>query len=212
MRIVCISDTHSMHRQIAQVPDGDVLVHAGDLLGMGMLRELEDLNDWFGSLPHTHKIVIAGNHDWCFQTKPDLARAAMTNVIYLEDSGIKIGDIEFWGSPYTPWFRDWAFNVERGKAIAAHWTKIPTTTDVLITHGPPHGILDAVIDAEEQMHVGCMDLFLKLEELDLKAHIFGHIHEGYGYGRREKDGVQFANACICTRRYRPTNSPIVIDI
>lgn len=212
MRIVCISDTHSMHRHISQVPDGDVLVHAGDLLGRGKLEELEDLNDWFGVLSHTHKIVIAGNHDWCFEKNAELARAAMTNMIYLEESGIRIGDTEFWGSPYTPWFHDWAFNVERGPKMAGCWAKIPATTDVLITHGPPYRILDAVNGTDGNMHVGCMDLLLKLKDLDLKAHIFGHIHEGYGHWLRQKDGTQFVNACICTNRYRPSNPPIVIDI
>ena len=57
MRIVCISDTHSMHRQI-QVPDGDLLIHAGDSLGVGTLDELEDLDQWFSELPHTNKILI----------------------------------------------------------------------------------------------------------------------------------------------------------
>lgn len=69
MRIVCISDTHSMHRQI-QVPDGDLLIHAGDCLGVGTLDELEDLDRWFSELPHRNKILIAGNHDWCFQDEP----------------------------------------------------------------------------------------------------------------------------------------------
>ena len=73
MRIVCISDTHSMHRQI-QVPDGDLLIHAGDCLGVGTLDELEDLDRWFSELPHRNKILIAGNHDWCFQDEPAEAR------------------------------------------------------------------------------------------------------------------------------------------
>ena len=95
MRLVCVSDTHSLHRRIPQVPDGDVLIHAGDCLGAGTLDNVEDLNDWLGTLPHRHKIVIAGNHDWAFQETPELAVEALTNAIYLEDSGVIIEGVRF---------------------------------------------------------------------------------------------------------------------
>ncbi|EMP57098.1 metallophosphoesterase [Marinobacter santoriniensis NKSG1] len=212
VRIVCISDTHSMHEEIDDIPDGDVLVHAGDCLGRGTLFELDDFNYWLGELPHAHKILIAGNHDWCFERYPDKARPLVTNAVYLEESGVTIDGIEFWGSPYTPRFRDWAFNVDRGEKIASHWAKIPETTDVLITHGPPEGIFDEVVGPDCGMSVGCADLAKRIDSLHLKAHIFGHIHEAYGYGVRAKDGVKFANASICDKRYRAIRKPIVIDL
>ena len=143
MRIVCISDTHGMHRQI-QVPEGDLLIHAGDSLARGTLDDLEDLDEWLGSLPHRHKIVIAGNHDWCFQDDPDDARKLLTNAHYLQDNGLELEGLRFWGSPWTPVFFNWAFNLERGDAIAERWSLIPEKLDVLITHGPPAGILDPV--------------------------------------------------------------------
>ncbi len=212
MRIVCVSDTHGQHREIKLIPDGDVLVHAGDCLKTGSLEELEDLNRWFGELPHPYKILIAGNHDWCFERDPERARARVTNAIYLEDSGATVEGVNFWGSPYTPRFRNWAFNADRGPDIAVHWAKIPSDTDVLVTHGPPEGIFDAVIGSEYCFGVGCADLFARIEALSLKAHIFGHIHESHGFGIREKDGVKFANASICNARYRPLDNPIIIDI
>ena len=90
MKLVCISDTHSLHWRIPAIPDGDVLIHAGDCLGQGTLENIEELNEWLGTLPHRRKIVIAGNHDWAFQETPELARQALTNAIYLEDSGVEI--------------------------------------------------------------------------------------------------------------------------
>ena len=72
MRLVCISDTHSLHRRIPEIPDGDVLIHAGDCLGAGTLDDVVHLDNWLGSLPHRHKIVIAGNHDWVFQVSADI--------------------------------------------------------------------------------------------------------------------------------------------
>jgi Icc-related predicted phosphoesterase len=143
MKCVAVGDTHGMYRKI-NIPDGDVFIHAGDILGRGKLSELEDLNDWLSNLPHKHKIIIAGNHDWCFQDAEDEARAILTNGVYLQDELIKIEGINFYGSPWQPWFLDWAFNLPRGPKIAEKWSRIPSNTDVLITHGPPMGVLDKV--------------------------------------------------------------------
>ncbi|KXS54831.1 MAG: metallophosphoesterase [Marinobacter sp. T13-3] len=210
MRLVCLSDTHSLHRSIPEIPDGDVLIHAGDCLGAGTLDNVEDLNDWLGTLPHRHKIVIAGNHDWVFQQAPELAREALTNATYLQDSGIKINGIRFWGSPWTPTFMDWAFMLERGQPLHEKWQQIPENTDVLITHGPPRGIGDLVAMGFRCQNVGCINLLDRIQQLSLKAHVFGHIHEGYG--EYSHDNTRLINASICTGRYEPTNPPIVLDL
>lgn len=209
MRLVCISDTHSMHRQV-EVPDGDILIHAGDCLGVGTLEELEDLDNWFSEQPHRHKILIAGNHDWCLQDEPADAEALIRNATYLRDSGVEIEGLKFWGSPWTPVFFDWAFNLARGPAIAERWAKIPADTDVLITHGPPAGILDQVITANDSQSVGCDDLANELKRLSVKMHVFGHIHESYG--QRRLDDCLFVNASTCNGSFRPLNPPVVVDI
>lgn len=85
VRIVCLSDTHSRHEQIT-VPDGDILIHAGDATMVGDIDEIADFDHWLGTLPHQHKHIIAGNHDWLFQTHPHLARSLITNAVYLQDS------------------------------------------------------------------------------------------------------------------------------
>lgn len=214
MRIVCISDTHSKHEEIDHVPDGDMLIHAGDSLAFGSLFDLEDFDDWLGELPHRHKILIAGNHDTCFEDRSDKAQKLVTNAIYLEDSGIVIEGLKFWGSPWTPRFFDWAFNANRGPQLFEKWQRIPLDTDVLITHGPPKGILDTVITRDGEEQVGCNDLLRRLSELkNLKAHIFGHIHGGYGTEIQGIDRqVRFVNASICTEQYEASNHPIVLDI
>lgn len=210
MRLVCISDTHSLHRRIPGIPDGDVLIHAGDSLGQGTLDNIEELNEWLGTLPHRYKIVIAGNHDWAFQEMPDEARAALSNAIYLEDSGIEIEGLRFWGSPWTPTFMDWAFMLDRGEPLYQKWKLIPENTDVLITHGPPKGVGDEVSFGFKCQNVGCIDLLSRIAKLSLKAHIFGHIHEGYGEYLSGK--TRLINASICTVRYEPTNPPIVLEL
>jgi len=163
MKLVCISDTHSLHRRMLEIPDGDVLIHAGDCLGAGTLDNVEDLNDWLGTLPHKHKIVIAGNHDWVFQEAPDFAREALTNATYLEDSGTEIEGVRFWGSPWTPTFVDWAFMLDRGQLLHDRWMQIPEDTDVLITHGPPKGIGDESSLGFRCQNVGCVDLLHRIE-------------------------------------------------
>jgi len=79
------------------VPEGDVLVHAGDCLAYGSLSNLQDFDAWLGTLPHRHKIFVAGNHDTCFEDEPGLARKTVTNATYLEDSGVEIEGFKFWG-------------------------------------------------------------------------------------------------------------------
>jgi Icc-related predicted phosphoesterase len=210
MRLVCISDTHSLHRRIPEIPVGDILIHAGDCLGTGTLDNVEDLNDWLGTLPHRHKIVIAGNHDAAFQETPELARETLTNAIYLEDNGVEIEGKRFWGSPWTPPFMNWWFMLGRGQPLREKWQEIPGDTDVLITHGPPRGIGDEARMGFRCQNVGCIDLLHRIDQLNLKAHIFGHIHEGYGgYLRGE---TRLINASTCTVRYAPTNPPVVLDI
>lgn len=210
MKLICISDTHSLHRRIPEIPDGDVLIHAGDCLGQGTLENIKDLNDWLGTLPHRYKIVIAGNHDWAFQETPKQARQALNNAIYLEDSGIEIGGIRFWGSPWTPTFLDWAFMLDRGEQLCEKWALIPDNTDVLITHGPPKGIGDEANLGFKSQNVGCADLLARIQELALKAHIFGHIHEGYG--EYEQGQAKLINASTCNARYEPRNAPIVMNL
>ncbi len=206
-KIVCLSDTHNYNEQIA-VPDGDILIHAGDATIQGSVQEIVLFNRWFRNLPHAHKIFVAGNHDWLFETNNNLARKLLdSSIYYLQDSFVEIENLKIYGSPWQPRFFDWAFNLNRGVEMAEKWQMIPKETDVLITHGPPFGILDETPNGDL---AGCEELRLKIEKLRPKAHIFGHIH--CGYGTIEKSGIKFVNASICDESYLPTNSPIVIDI
>jgi predicted phosphohydrolase len=186
--IVCVSDTHG-HHDITEIPPGDILVHAGDLTMFGSLDEVAAFDAWLGTLPHPHKVVIAGNHDWCFQRFPDEARRRVKNAIYLEDSAATVAGLKFYGSPWQPWFLDWAFNLERGPELAAKWALIPADTDVLVTHGPPEGILDLT---RRWVRVGDADLLARVRQVRPKLHVFGHIHEAAGVD--ESDGTLFVNA------------------
>ena len=136
VRIVCISDTHTLHRQVT-VPDGDVLIHAGDICNHGTRGEVKQFVSWLGELPHRHKIFIAGNHDWPFDKHGRHAHHWIKHGTYLQDTAIMIEGLKFYGSPWQPEFCNWAFNLPRGKRLEFVWSSIPDDTDVLITHTPP---------------------------------------------------------------------------
>lgn len=179
LTIVCVSDTHGFHDRTV-VPDGDVLVHAGDLTRRGELDDVARFDAWLAGLPHRHKVVICGNHDWCFQRRPVESRGRLRHAIYLQDESVVIEGLRFYGSPWQPWFLDWAFNLPRGPEIAAKWAMIPDDTDVLVTHGPPFGLLD---EARRGGNVGCADLLARVQQVRPRLHVFGHIHEAAGVVR-----------------------------
>jgi Icc-related predicted phosphoesterase len=199
VKIVAISDTHGMYDKI-QVPEGDVLIHAGDITMHGYLHELNAFNAWVGTLSHAHKLVIAGNHDWEFQRRPLFAQEAMTNCTYLQDSAVVIDGVTFYGAPWQPTFYNWAFNVDRGAPIREK-------SDVLITHGPAFGHLDMT---PQGLPVGCEELAVAIERIKPKAHIFGHIHHAYGI--KQVAETIYVNASVCNEQYKPVNAPWVFEI
>jgi Icc-related predicted phosphoesterase len=206
MRLVLLSDTHGLHDHLL-VPDGDVLIHAGDFTLHGDLAEVQKFDNFLATMPHAHKLVIAGNHDFCFENNPEEARKLLGNALYLEDSGCEIDGYNFWGSPWQPWFMDMAFNLDSETARGKKWKAIPAATDVLITHTPPRGILDLTSLGEQ---VGCSALAQELRSRDLLVHVFGHIHEAYGVYHH--DATTYVNACNCTLQYLPHQPPLVVDI
>ena len=221
-KIVCISDTHTYLDRVS-VPSGDILVHSGDATFDGTGPQIAQFNQHLEKHVDRfkHIIYVPGNHDFGFQDSEKIARKIMTNAIVLIDEAIEVEGIKFYGSPWQPWFRDWAFNFPE-RELGSHetatktWAKIPNDTKVLLTHTPPYMMMDKTSETSRKnnndRHVGCKSLAEKIKELlDLKLHVFGHIHECYGEVKTSK--VHFVNASICTRLgYNPTNAPIVVEI
>ena len=216
--LVLISDTHTKHYEIdAQLkeiyenhPDA-IIVHAGDISYRGRKWEVEEFTEWYSGLPFKHKIMIAGNHDFLFEDSPEAAKDILDKIgpeiIYLNDSGVELEGLKFWGSPVTPWFHNWAFN-RVGEKINEHWDLIPVDTNILITHGPPYLTLDTT---KSGLRVGCPELANKIEGLsDLKVHVFGHIHEADGIV--ERNGVTYINASILDLYYEVKNSPVILHV
>ena len=229
VRFVCISDTHSKNPYDA-IPDGDVLLHCGDFSQTGTLEEVAKFAEWFGSLPHARKILIAGNHDLALHgasygatsvrfghgvadvagtcAKARALIDAIPNCEYLCDSGTIVAGLRIWGSPWTPAFCGWAFNQPRGAESRQRWRLIPSDTDILLTHGPPLGHGD---ETSRRVRAGCLDLLDEIQtRIKPRYHCFGHIHEGHGV---TTDGTTtFVNASTCNLRYQASNAPFVFDV
>jgi Icc-related predicted phosphoesterase len=226
IRFVCISDTHGKHREL-KLPDGDVLLHCGDFTDKGTHEEIMDFNEWLGTLPYSHKIVVAGNHDlsldaaeyearwgkeWHHKTynDPNISVRLLTNCIYLENRGTEIEGIKIYGSPMSPPIpgRVMAFNLDQGLVSKTFWSKLPADTDILITHSPPKGILDKTFTG---LRVGDESLMLEvLSKCRPKFHVFGHIHEGYGIVRVAN--TFFLNVSSCTLTSEMKHDPICFDM
>lgn len=209
MKIVCISDTHNFK---IKIPKCDLVLHAGDMTKQGSEEEYKEFLEWYSEVPATHKVVIPGNHDFFCQRKEtqSIEMAAQLGVTMLNCSSVDIGGFKIYGYPWQPRFYDWAFNANSDelKRMAA---KIPEC-DILISHGPPKGILDKVKYAEvgQDPHVGDIHLLNRILEIKPRLVVTGHIHEASG--TLSKDGIQFINASTCNLQYKPVNKPFQITL
>jgi Icc-related predicted phosphoesterase len=216
-RITFISDTHTKHDKLdGFLTGGDILIHAGDLTGRGYITEIENFAKWYDKINnYDTKVFICGNHDFGFEDDYDKVTGLLTGyktIDYLQDDWLMVGEdydtmIKIWGTPWQPEFHNWAFNLPRGEKLKEKWDMIPMNTDILITHGPPFGKLDYV--QYNNINVGCEELMKRVEEIKPKIHVFGHIHEGYGY---VFDGnTHFINAAVLNGRYEYRNKPVTVD-
>lgn len=187
MRIIFFSDPHNCHKNL-NVPDGDLVICAGDATKRGTVEEFLDFLEWFDKLPHFYKIFIGGNHDSCLDYKLGPRNSRLLHKLgrfvceptncYLENKGVQIEGINFWGSPNTPLYGEKnAFSKKRGFELRSHWNIIPEEVDILITHGPSKFTNDQIIIGE---FVGDEDLSYHIGRVRPKLHLHGHIHESRG--------------------------------
>lgn len=197
MKILHLSDTHGCHRRLRDLPEADVVVHSGDFTMNGSEAEAIDFMNWFCDLPYCHKIFICGNHDDClYGANID---GLDDNVHYLCNSGIEIDGLKFYG---VPMFLEDCITDRQSRNFA----NIPDDTDVLITHSPAYGILDF----DDGINYGSEEILMKLSDLQLKAHLFGHIHAQHGI--IEQNSVIYSNGAIMNADYSVLNVPNIIPI
>jgi Icc-related predicted phosphoesterase len=211
VRVAVLAD---LHGQLPEVPDCDLLLLAGDLcpaVDHGVERQAQWLGDefraWLEAAPTEQIVAIAGNHDFVFERQPELVPGDLPWT-YLQDASTELAGLTIWGSPWTPWFFDWAFNAPKdgGEAfLAEHYAAIPEGTDVLLIHGPARGYGDrttAGVDA------GSTALLDAIDRVQPKLCAYGHIHEARGQWTR--GATTLINAASVDTLYELRPSPAVL--
>ena len=167
MKLCCFSDTHGDKKIITE--PHDVTIFAGDWTSLSedkyALAETPAFLHWFASLS-PRQILVAGNHDSVPARHKQLfldILASYPSITYLEDTELVIDGVKFYGSPYTPIFGDWYFTASE-YSLSTIFSNIPTDTDILITHGPAHSVLDKV---ENYVHVGSTALLDVIDNLHI---------------------------------------------
>lgn len=206
MKIVCISDTHG--KVYPKLPEGDMLIHAGDISIWGDDDTIQMFINWFASQPHKYKVFIAGNHDSGLEKKGIKAYNLPDDVHYLENSSIELGGLKIWGSPYTRTFGSWSFMLAEEDLAIHYASNLPHDADIVITHGPAVACLDQA--HVEHEHLGDASLAYYLASRTPKLHVCGHIHGGYGL--KQRGPVTHVNAAQLDEAYQPTNKPIVVEV
>lgn len=203
-----------LHGAKPKLDGGDLLIVTGDLTSSDKAYQFVEFFLWLDKQPYRKKVLIAGNHDNVLQLIPPIPESLPDNIYYLCDSGTEFEGLRIWGSPWTKTLpginpNRKAFTCDTEEELAAKWTLIPEDTDILITHGPPYGILDKTNLNE---HAGSQPLYelLYKQHINPRLHIFGHIHESHGQIPKMLDmpSTRFINASHVNESYEPVNKPI----
>lgn len=210
IKIVAISDTHSNHEKI-EIPECDILIHSGDFVNSHTMPQSQaesatkEFSDWISSLKQAkRKIIVPGNHDFFCQRNEDTVKGWLDpSVDMLVDQLVEVNGWKIWGTPWQPNFYNWAYNVKNNQDMKDKLNIIPSGIDILVTHHPPYGILDK---SSWGNTCGCpFTLDWIKNNNDLKLHVFGHIHPGYG--SESISGTIFCNASIVNHKYEVENEP-----
>lgn len=200
MRIVATSDTHYPVNDISFIPDGDVFIHAGDLMQNGYPDEWKPCLNWLEALPHKKKYYIPGNHDLHLTNYPGPAlqnlRSIGVTVVGLPDNSnyekITLDNgMTMLGLPFVLDLPKWAFSIHHGEL----WSYLRRVgkADIVVSHDQIHGYYREYIDTHKP-----------------KVWIHGHIHELYG--TRDIGTCKVYNVAMCNRQYKQVNPPMIIDV
>lgn len=207
LKIVAISDLHGF---LPDIPPCDLLLIAGDICPVSSHNFLfqahwldSEFRAWLKSAPAQQAVFVAGNHDFVFEREPQLVPKDLP-AVYLQDSGFQWRGLNIWGTPWQPWFFDWAFNLHEPE-LAPRWELIPPNTDILLLHGPPYGYGDGVPERGGVRRTGSPSLLARIQKIKPKLAVFGHIHEGRGEWRVGE--IVLANVTIVDANYRHVYEP-----
>lgn len=205
MKIICISDTHDIH--YPELPEGDMLIHAGDVALGGEIMEVQRFINWFGRQPHQYKVFVGGNHDKALEGLGLDFFSPAAGITYLNNDTVELGGFKIWGSPSSRTYgRICAFMRDEDK-LEYLYESIPDDADIVITHQPPYGLQDTEANG---FPLGSPSLMRAIARVQPKLHVYGHIHGGYGQAQIF-DGYSI-NAAQMDITYRKFNPPIVVEV
>jgi Icc-related predicted phosphoesterase len=220
MRIVIFSDVHDLevvrpkHAPPVELilPECDLALFCGDACNQGTWNEWRRFCAWYGRQKAQVRLAIGGNHDdpLAHAKRHWAVHEAQENAItYLQDSAVEVLGLQVYGSPWTPYFGGTeVFHHPAGsEALRAIWSRIPASTDILLTHGPALGVLDS---GEAEGHLGDELLLEALDRVQPRLHACGHVHAGRGQTQHGPTTV--VNACLVDSDYNLVHAPIVLDL
>jgi len=206
LRIVVMSDTHELHREV-NAPEGDILLFCGDFtMWSKSMAAILDFNAWLGELPYRRIVLSPGNHEFFLERDPT-ARSLLTNATVLINESVTVAGLNIWGSPVTP-LSSGAFSLSSAIDRKRLYAAIPADTDVLITHTPPYGVLD--LSPGSTQPAGCKELSDAVQRIRPKLHVFGHIHGAHGVAHT--DDTTFVNAALLGADGDLEHQPVVLQM
>lgn len=204
--IVAISDTHRQHWCVV-IPKCDLFIFAGDA-EIDSLEVLYDFNEWLGTIKAKNKLVVAGNHDGYLEyLGKEECRKQLSNCIYLENEYVEVDGFKIFGSPFSPLFNDWSY-MRTESGLKEIWDTIPSSTEILVTHTMPYGILDQIMP--KMNSVGSVTLRNKIKEIHPYIQIGGHLHESYGKYTDYK--TDYYNVSVLDEHYKLVNPITIIEV
>jgi len=216
LKLVLTSDWHGYLPFPDELPEGDVLIVAGDLCPVwnhdrkfqaNWLRG--HLRPYLADLPYEKIILIAGNHDFVLEDSKVLgSQLDSEKVVYLKDAGFVHEGVSFWGSPWSGLFYNWAFMKDEAE-LATIYAGIPEHTQILISHGPPWGVCDYTLTGQIAGSKALRERILDMQPQP-KIVVTGHIHEAYGSDFL--GATEILNVSLNDADYRPTQEPVVYEL
>lgn len=219
--IAAVSDLHGELPK--ECPEADFLVVAGDICPGGYKVPIiyqsswlyKAFFPWIEGIPVKHVVACWGNHDWIGEPKPDYTPPTHPKLTMLTDQRAVIDGLKFWGSPWQLPFYEWAFNAPE-EELAKKYEAIPEDTDIIVSHGPPHGYGDLApsVPIEHEYpaprRTGSKSFLNRIKAVRPKLVVCGHIHPGYG--KYHCEDTIILNASFLDNTYKPVNPIQVVKI
>lgn len=185
MLVRATSDIHGFTPEVSIEPC-DLALIAGDFMpvhdhGSMVQRRflLTQFSEWLDEQPADHIVLVSGNHDFLMQKAWAwrYVERLPEKVTYLRDSGADLCGQRIWGTPWSFCPEGWAFRYEHETHAERVCSNIPDDTDIIVSHGPPYGYGDRVLNG---LMLGSGALMQRIRQVRPRLTVFGHIHEGYG--------------------------------